>query len=504
MTSNPPKFASFQIKRKLNDSSAVPIARSTVVPPWERQSSDNDSAATSQADPDDKEEGEIVETPQSTPGNIGAPAIANANVPRKNPNVFQIKRKRSDENLKADQPAPEEPALKAKRLNGAPANQTQPPATSSGSATPNPVSTPTHPKHNFYGCSFAKVDYEELGKLGEGTFGEVYKARHKRTGRLVALKKILMHNEREGFPITAIREIRILKQLSHENVIPLFEMAIERAVWDKNTKKRGLIYMVTPYMDHDLAGLLENPAVQFSVAQIKCYMLQLLAGTKYLHDSQILHRDMKAANLLIDNNGILKIADFGLARKFEEEPPKRGDEGAAPARRDYTNCVVTRWYRPPELLLGERRYTCAIDMWGVGCIFGEMYRHKPIITGNSDMDQLQKIFQLCGSPTQETMPGWDKLPDANGLRFPQFPRRLEYEFNELGPEGVELLADMLLLNPLRRITAVSAMSHPFFSTYPLPATPQELPIYDSSHEYDRRRFQEKARREPPNRARPPR
>ncbi|KAK9239353.1 kinase-like domain-containing protein [Lipomyces kononenkoae] len=353
--------------------------------------------------------------------------------------------------------------------------------------------------HSFYGCTFVKQEYDELGKLGEGTFGEVYKARHRRTGRLVALKRILMHNEKEGFPITAIREIRILKQLSHENVIPLLEMSIERAVWDKNTKRRGQIYMVTPYMDHDLAGLLENPDVSFSVAQIKCYMIQLLRGTKYLHDNRILHRDMKAANLLIDNRGILKVADFGLARKFEEDPPTAGSTGAGPARREYTNCVVTRWYRPPELLLGERRYTSAIDLWGVGCIFGEMYRHKPILAGNSDLDQLRRIFQLCGSPTQESMPGWDRLPDAGTIRMPNFPRTLESEYDELGPQGVLLLSDLLTLDPLRRITAVSALSHPYFTTKPLPASPQELPTYDPSHEYDRRKFQQQKDYGPPPR-----
>ncbi|KAK9329270.1 kinase-like domain-containing protein [Lipomyces starkeyi] len=372
-------------------------------------------------------------------------------------------------------------------------------ASTSAAASPASGNTVVPTKHSFYGCTFVKQEYEELGKLGEGTFGEVYKARHRRTGRLVALKKILMHNEKEGFPITAIREIRILKQLSHKNVIPLLEMSIERAVWDKNTKRRGQIYMVTPYMDHDLAGLLENPHVSFSIAQIKCYMIQLLKGTKYLHDNRILHRDMKAANLLIDNRGVLKVADFGLARKFEEDPPVAGSNGAGLARREYTNCVVTRWYRPPELLLGERRYTSAIDLWGVGCIFGEMYRHKPILAGNSDLDQIRRIFQLCGSPTQETMPGWDRLPDAGTIKLYNFPRTLESEYDELGPQGVLLLSDLLTLDPRRRITAVSALSHSYFTTKPLPAMPQELPMYDSSHEYDRRKFQHQKDCAPPPR-----
>ncbi len=127
------------------------------------------------------------------------------------------------------------------------------------------------------------------------------------------------------------------------------------------------MYMVTPYMDHDLSGLLENPSVHFTEPQIKCYMLQLLEGTRYLHDNHILHRDMKAANLLINNKGILQIADFGLARHYDEPVPRAGC-GGGEARRDYTTLVVTRWYRPPELLMHLRKYTTAIDLWGVGYV----------------------------------------------------------------------------------------------------------------------------------------
>ena len=125
------------------------------------------------------------------------------------------------------------------------------------------------------------------------------------------------------------------------------------------------MYMAMPYLDHDLSGLLDNPSVHFKEAQIKCYMLQLLRGLQYLHDSHILHRDMKAANLLINNQGILQIGDFGLARHYDGPTPVSG-KGMGDGRRDYTGLVVTRWYRPPELLLQLRQYTTAIDVWGVG------------------------------------------------------------------------------------------------------------------------------------------
>lgn len=238
--------------------------------------------------------------------------------------------------------------------------------TSNGNAVSPRVFAQHHARSqtSFKGCSRIG-EYEQMGKLGEGTFGEVHRARSKKTGAIVALKKILMHNEKDGFPITALREIKLLKLLSHPNVLRLEEMAVEHQPKVGDKKKRSIMYMVTPYMDHDLSGLLENPSVTITVPQIKCYMKQLLEGVRYLHDQKILHRDMKAANLLINNKGILQIADFGLARHYDEDVPAVGrDPGEA--LRDYTVLVVTRWYRPPELLLQLRKYTTAIDLWGVG------------------------------------------------------------------------------------------------------------------------------------------
>ncbi|KAI5298576.1 hypothetical protein KEM56_003937 [Ascosphaera pollenicola] len=217
-------------------------------------------------------------------------------------------------------------------------------------------------KLRFRGCASIR-DYDLLRKLGEGTFGEVYKGIHRKTGSVVALKKILLHNEKDGFPITALREIKLLKLLSHPNILQLQEMAVERSRGEG--RKKCSMYMVTPYMEHDLAGLLENPDVTLTEPVIKSYMRQLLEGINYLHQNKILHRDMKAANLLISNQGVLQIADFGLARPYDEDPPQRGQYNRI-AHRDYTKLVVTRWYRPPELLLQLQRYTTAIDMWGIG------------------------------------------------------------------------------------------------------------------------------------------
>ena len=171
------------------------------------------------------------------------------------------------------------------------------------------------------------------------------------------------------FPITALREIKLLKLLSHKNVLSLEDMAVEypqqRTAKANDKRKRPIMYMVTPYMDHDLSGMLDNPSIHLTIPQIKCYMLQLLEGVRYLHANHILHRDMKAANLLISNRGILQIADFGLARHYEGDVPLPG-RGGGVTTHAYTSLVVTRWYRPPELLMQFKHYTTAIDMWGVG------------------------------------------------------------------------------------------------------------------------------------------
>jgi cyclin-dependent kinase 12/13 len=205
-------------------------------------------------------------------------------------------------------------------------------------------------------------------------------AKEIKTGEIVALKKIRMDNEREGFPITAIREIKILKKLHHENVIQLKEIVTspgrDRDDQGKpdNNKYKGGIYMVFEYMDHDLTGLADRPGLRFTVPQIKCYMKQLLTGLHYCHVNQVLHRDIKGSNLLIDNEGNLKLADFGLARSYSHDHTG-----------NLTNRVITLWYRPPELLLGATKYGPAIDMWSVGCIFAELLHAKPILPGKNEV-----------------------------------------------------------------------------------------------------------------------
>ncbi|KAF2253875.1 Pkinase-domain-containing protein [Trematosphaeria pertusa] len=350
-------------------------------------------------------------------------------------------------------------------------------------ATAAAASPPKGIQRRFRGCS--KIgEYEMLQKLGEGTFGEVHKARHVRSGQIFALKKILTHNEKDGFPITALREIKLLKMLSHDNVLKLEEMAVERP--KAEGRKRAILYMVMPYMDHDLSGLLDNPDVHFSEPQIKCYMLQLFKGLRYLHDNHILHRDMKAANLLINNRGRLQIADFGLARHYDEPVPQRG-RGNGEARRDYTTLVVTRWYRPPELLLQLRRYTPAIDMWGAGCVFGEMFKRKPILAGQSDLHQAQIIFELVGSPNDQSMPGWNVLPGAEPVKsFQASSGNLRNRFRELSPQGLNLLGELLKLDWRKRINAIDAIDHPYFREEPRPMREEDIPTFADSHELDRR------------------
>lgn len=334
--------------------------------------------------------------------------------------------------------------------------------------------------------------YEVLKKIGQGTFGVVQKARDRKTGLLVALKQLINHSAKEGFPITAMREITILKKLSHANVLKIVGMVYEDpqgATPDDVVSQRGVFYTVTPFMSCDLVGLLENPATSMDVPEIKCILRQLLCGINYIHQLRYLHRDIKAANILLDPHGVVKIADFGLARVYHGKTPQKG-AGPGGGERNYTALVVTRWYRPPELLLGERKYTTAVDMWGVGCVFAELYTRKPILVGSSDLNQAQIIFDLVGPPNRDNWPSASLLPNKPDLNIGLTCKRtLESRFGPiLGPLGTDLLAKMLCLDPARRFNALDALDHVFFSEEPLPLLPEDMPKFEESHEIDKARF----------------
>lgn len=340
----------------------------------------------------------------------------------------------------------------------------------------------------FHGMS-SMAKYEELSKLGKGTFGEVVKARNRKDHKLVALKSIIVHNQKGGFPITALREVTIMKLLKNENVLQLLELVCKKDPDTKGIKKLPVFYMVMPYMSYDLAGLLTNPRVRLTQAHIKCLMQQLLRGIDYIHQQNYLHRDIKAANILIDHFGILKIADFGLARNYEGAPPVRG-QGPCKSVRRYTGLVVTRWYRAPELLLGNQRYTTAVDIWGVGCVFGEMFEKSPILLGKSDLDQGRLIFELVGAPTLESWKEYKILPNANQFAFPASRRSLEQRFSNVGKVGLQLMDGLLKLDPEQRFNALDALDHSYFKTNPLPCHPSELPKMEDSHEIDADKFRE--------------
>ncbi len=308
--------------------------------------------------------------------------------------------------------------------------------------------------------------YEKLGKIGEGTFGEVFKARDRESGAVVALKKVLMEFEKEGFPITALREIRTLQQLRHDNVVTLIEIChgLEAA------RKKITFYLVLEFCEHDLSGLLSNLEVKFSLGEIKSIIKQLLNGLFYLHNSKIIHRDMKAANVLITKTGTLKLADFGQARAISS------DGGS----NRYTNRVVTLWYRPPELLLGERYYGPAVDLWGAGCIMAELWTRSPILQGSSEQHQLKLIAHLCGAITPQTWPGVENLEFYEKLEIPAPPRRVKERLRPYvkNRHALDLLDKLLCLNPDWRINAERALDHDFFWTDPMPSKwKQEPSVY---------------------------
>lgn len=350
---------------------------------------------------------------------------------------------------------------------------------------------PRQPYNKFE--TMSKIaEFDIIKKIGQGTFGVVQKAKNKRTKELVALKQLINHSAKEGFPITAMREITILKSLSHKNVLKITGMIYEEvkaSTPEDAVRQRGCFYTISPYMSLDLVGLLENPQIKLTEAMVKCIMQQLLRGVDYIHQQHYLHRDIKAANILIDPHGVVKIADFGLARIYHGKTPIKG-LGPGGGERAYTALVVTRWYRSPELLLGERKYGTAVDMWGVGCVFGELFTKKPILVGSSDSNQAQLIFDMVGPPSRENWASASQLPNKQDLNIGLTCKRsLEQRFVPLmGEVGVLLLDKFLTLDPEKRWNAQDALDHEYFEADPKPLTPEKMPAFEESHEIDRERF----------------
>ena len=220
---------------------------------------------------------------------------------------------------------------------------------------------------------------------------------------------------------------------------------------------------VFEFCEHDLAGLLSNVNVKFSLGEIKKVMQQMFEGLFYIHSNKLVHRDMKAANILITKQGTLKLADFGLARAISI------NKSGQPNR--YTNRVVTLWYRPPELLLGERNYGPPVDLWGAGCIMAEMWTRSPIMQGNTEQHQITMIAQLCGAITPDTWPGVEKLELFSKVELPKGSKRRVKERLKpyvKDPFACDLIDKLLLLDPSKRTDADSALNHDFFWTDPMP------------------------------------
>ncbi|XP_076281206.1 cyclin-dependent kinase 20 [Lasioglossum baleicum] len=291
--------------------------------------------------------------------------------------------------------------------------------------------------------------YVIIEKIGEGAQGIVLKAYDPVADKNVALKKLLLKNIENSISTSIMREMKILQQLNHRNIIKLLDAF-----------PVGLDFiMVFEYMPISLWEIIKDNEIVLTTVQVKMYIQMILEGIAYVHDKNIIHRDLKPANLLINEKGILKIADFGLGRLMWTD-----------MCRPYSHQIATRWYRAPELLYGAKYYTAAIDMWSIGCIFGELLNKSPLFPGETDIEQLAIVLKYLGSPTSETWPELTTLPDYNKITFP-YHVGLSWEdiIEDAQPEAIDLLSKILIYNSSNRLKANEALHHAYFYTKPYPS-----------------------------------
>ncbi|TGZ60448.1 hypothetical protein CRM22_008523 [Opisthorchis felineus] len=299
-------------------------------------------------------------------------------------------------------------------------------------------------------------NYAVVGRIGEGAHGIVLKARHIESGEYVALKKVPLRKIANGIRSTALREIKTLQFLDISPYVVRL-----REVFPHST---GFV-LVFDYMMTDLTEVIRSSEAPMNNSQIKSYLQMLLCGVEVMHENGIMHRDLKPANLLISSNGLLKIADFGLARLFQNTK-----------ERLYSHQVATRWYRAPELLYGAKKYSAAVDLWAIGCIFGELLNNSPLFPGENDIEQLWVVIKILGTPNETIWPELKDLPDYNKITFNACePTPFEDVLPDASREAVDLIKQFLIYSPDERISASRALQHSYFTTDPLPAHHSQLP-----------------------------
>ncbi|CCD23365.1 TFIIH complex serine/threonine-protein kinase subunit KIN28 NDAI_0B03310 [Naumovozyma dairenensis CBS 421] len=302
----------------------------------------------------------------------------------------------------------------------------------------------------------AKVEYTKEKKVGEGTYAVVYLGTKQSTGRQIAVKEIKTSEFKDGLDMSAIREVKYLQEMQHDNVIELIDIFM---AYDN-------LNLVLEFLPTDLEVIIKDKSILFTPADIKSWMLMTLRGVHHCHRNFILHRDLKPNNLLVSPDGIIKVADFGLAR-------------AIPApHENLTSNVVTRWYRAPELLFGARHYTSAIDIWSVGVIFAELMLRIPYLPGQNDVDQMEVTFRALGTPTDKDWPEVSSFNSYNKLQIypPPSTFELRKRFIAASENALKFMSGMLTMNPVKRWSAIECLESEYFQEMPPPTNPSEIPL----------------------------
>lgn len=440
---SPSPVHSDEVRSKSNESRHSSDGQQSI----RKRSSDRHSSDSSESSSDDDDE--------SNESNKGSNADSNDGSDYNNPSPLSVDRLAKSDHSDGESPGHVD-------SNGAPKNVEE--EEEEKKEEEEPELPPYLPA--IQGCRSVE-EFQCLNRIEEGTYGVVYRARDKRTDEIVALKRLKMEQEKEGFPITSLREINTLLKAQHPNIVTVREIVV-----GSNMDK---IFIVMDYVEHDLKSLIETMKRKkqvFIPGEVKCLMQQLLRAVAHLHDNWILHRDLKTSNLLLSHQGILKVGDFGLAREY-----------GSPLRQ-YTPIVVTRWYRAPELLLKGKEYSTPVDMWSVGCIFAELLRMEALFPGKSEIDQLNRIFKELGTPNDRIWPGYSKLPMVQKIPFAHYPvNNLRQRFSlSLSDLGIELLNKFLTYDPQQRTSAEDALKHGYFTEAPLPIDPQMFPTWPAKSE----------------------